>query len=252
MKQQEIKLLTINYVRDLELKDLGIVLPCYGSIEKPYFFWKDVRNLGTTKEEAPSQFLRGIELEENEEILTVILGYAKNAQGKKEQGGLRQGTEIRVFTEDGLYEVLMAKNGLKQFRKPIKKILKEIRSNGGYISEDATEEQVEKLIENYSMRTITKEIHECDVMELENVVNEILEANTTSGKRNRVDSRLKHMDATEYKQHVRKHIRKAIESKPYSKDIKAHGVEMAIRDRLVIALTDDVLATTNRKYGQLI
>lgn len=248
MSEKIIKLLTINYVRDLELKDLGIVLPCYGSIEKPYFFWKDIRDLGTTKEEKPSLFLRGIELEENEEILTVILGVAKNETGSN----IKKGTEIRVFTEDGLYEVLMAKNGLKEFRKPIKKILKEIRLNGGYISDDATEEQVEKLVENYSMRSITKTIHECDVMELENVVNEILEANTNGGKRNRVDSRLKHMDATEYKQHVRKHIRKAIESKPYSKDIKAHGVEMAIRDRLVIALTDDVLATTNRKYGQLI
>ena len=244
MRQQEIKMLTINYVRDLKLKDLGIVLPCYGSIEKPYFFWKDVRNLGTTKEEAPSQFLRGIDLEENGEILTIILGYAKNAQGKKEQGGLKQEIKIRVFTEDGLYEVLMAKNRLKQFRKPIKKILKEIRSNGSYISEDATDDEVEKLVENYSMRTITTKIYECDVMDLENVVNEILEANTTSGKYDRVDIRLKTLNATEYKQHVRRHIRKAIESKPYSKDIKAHGI--------VIALTDDVLATTNRKYGQLI
>ena len=130
-------------------------------------------------------------------------------------------------------------------------VIPSVLNNGGYISDNATEEQVEKLVENYSMRSITKQIHECDVMELEKIVNTILEVNCNSGKRNRADSKLKTLDKTEYKQHVRKHIRKAIESKPYSKEIRNHAVEMAIRDRLVIALADDVLATTNRKFGQL-
>lgn len=185
----------------------------------------------------------------NDAINTHCKGVVKH-EGFKLGGNMAslipQGDIIRLATKCPL-------DGAEEFESWIfDVVIPSVLNNGGYISEDATEDQVKKLVENYSMRSITKTIHECNIFELENVVNEILESNTNGGKRNRVDSRLKNLDATEYKQHVRKHIRKAIESKPYSKDIKAHGVEMAIRDRLVIELTDDVLETTNRKFAQLI
>lgn len=231
MKQQ--KLLTILGVEKILGKDFTI----YGTKENPLFKADDIAKI--IEHSNTSKMVNSID-EDEKELHTI--------------GTLTNGYTALFVTEYGMYEVLMQsrKPIAKEFKKKIKCILKEIRLNGGYISENATEDQVKRLVENYSMRSITKTIHECNIFELENVVGEILESNTNGGKRDRVDSRLKNLDATEYKQHVRKHIRKAIESKPYSKDIKAHGVEMAIRDRLVIALTDDVLATTNRKYGQLI
>ncbi|MCT4543502.1 MAG: BRO family protein [Vallitalea sp.] len=222
-------------------KILGEEFTIYGTKENPLFLAKDIA--GRIKHSNITVMLGSVDEDERVKI-----------RPKHSLGLLTNNNEYNFLTEYGMYECLMQsrKPIAKQFKKEIKTILKSIRLDGGYISVDATEEQVEKLIENYSMRSITKKIHKCDVMELEKLVNEIIETNTSSGKRNRVDSRLKKLNATEYKQHIRKHIRKAIETKPYSKDIKIHSVEIAIRDRIIIALTDDVLATTNRKYGQLV
>ena len=49
--------------------------------------------------------------------------------------GAGQNREVWFLTEDGLYEVLMQsrKPIAKQFKKEVKKILKEIRQNGGYL-----------------------------------------------------------------------------------------------------------------------
>lgn len=131
-------------------------------------------------------------------------------------------------------------------------VIPSVLNNGGYISDTATDEQVQKLVENYSMRSITKQIHSCPIMQLEKLVEDIVNANTSTGKRDRADKQLQKMDKTEYKNHLRAHLRKAIETKPYSNDIKDHALEIVIRDRLIISLMDDVLETTNRSNGKIV
>lgn len=140
------KLIVANYVCNLELKDLGIILPCYGNIETPLFWWKDVRNLADIKAEAPSDFVKGIELEDDE-IFTAILGSENFSEGKIRHGGLRKGTEITMFSENGLYEILLAKPKLRKFRKPVKHILKTLRQDGMYITGEDIVNNVQELDE---------------------------------------------------------------------------------------------------------
>jgi prophage antirepressor-like protein len=140
------KELTIaNYVCDINIEDLHITLPCYGSIETPLFYWKDVKDLSKEiKSNDSSNFIKGVELDENE-CFQVILGTEKNSVSS--HGGIRKGSEMLVFSEDGLYEVLMAKTKLKHFRKPIKSILKTLRQDGMYISGEDNVNSVEELDE---------------------------------------------------------------------------------------------------------
>ncbi|MGL5690287.1 MAG: BRO family protein, partial [Bacteroidales bacterium] len=101
---------------------LGKEFKVYGNVEQPLFLAKDV-----VKEileiQNVSQFLeQNIDEEEKMRV------YFKNI-------GSRSGSEQWFLTEDGLYEALMQsrKPIAKAFKKEVKKILKQIRSTGGYI-----------------------------------------------------------------------------------------------------------------------
>lgn len=162
----------------------------------------------------------------------------------------------QYLTESQLYDFMLEArtDKCKSFRKWITQdVIPQIRSNGGYVDEDSTMQERESLkLKPMSMRAITKSIHECPIMELEKLVSDIIEANINSGKRGRVDKQLRDLDATEYKQHVRKHIRQAVESKPYSNKARDHALDIVVRDRVVIDLLDDIQETTNRKFAQLV
>ena len=98
---------------------LGKELNIYGSIEEPLFLAKDVATwIGHTN---PASMLQSID--EDEKILMTNIN---NVYG---------GQNAWFLTEYGLYEVLMQsrKKIAKQFKKEVKKILKEIRQNGGYL-----------------------------------------------------------------------------------------------------------------------
>ena len=142
--KKDLDLKVVNYVCDLKMEDLKIELPCYGDLENPLFWWKDIRNLAGLKAEAPSDFTKGIDLEDDE-IFTVILGSENFSEVKYNHGGLRKGTEITVFSEEGLYEILLAKPKLKQFRKPVKHILKTLRHDGLFITGENEVNNVEEL-----------------------------------------------------------------------------------------------------------
>lgn len=94
----------------------------WGSAEQPLFRAKDVSdwlNLKNTPE-----IIKRIDTEERHKF---NLG--------------RNGGDTWFLTEDGLYELLMQsrKPIAKQFKKGVKKILHEIRTNGGYIATTATD-----------------------------------------------------------------------------------------------------------------
>lgn len=65
---------------------------------------------------------------------------------KQSLGLLTSNNEYWFLTEDGLYEVLMQsrKPIAKQFKKEVKKILKQIRQTGGYIpySQEESDEEI--------------------------------------------------------------------------------------------------------------
>ncbi|MEJ9126031.1 Bro-N domain-containing protein [Bacillus cereus] len=67
---------------------------------------------------------------------------------KKSLGGLQGNTEYTFLSEEGIYGVLMLsrKPIAKQWKKEVKKILKNIRLNGGHVQIDREEDEEEKLI----------------------------------------------------------------------------------------------------------
>lgn len=103
-------------IKEQEL--LGKEFRVYGTSENPLFLAKDVSNW--IEHSNVSMMLSNIETEEKELIQIGTLNNAYSAW---------------FLTEDGLYEVLMQsrKPIAKQFKKEVKKILKEIRKTGEYI-----------------------------------------------------------------------------------------------------------------------
>ncbi|WP_253262796.1 BRO-N domain-containing protein [Bacillus cereus] len=84
---------------------------------------------------------------DNEEKEKHNLGISNNYTQVR-HGGLRENTEFWFLTEDGIYELLMLsrKPIAKQWKKEVKKILKNIRLNGGHVQIDREEDEEEKLI----------------------------------------------------------------------------------------------------------
>ena len=94
----------------------GNEIVTYGNQENPLFLAKDVATWIGYEVSNVSKMVKNID--EDERIITRI-----------------NNTNATFLTEDGLYEVLMQsrKPIAKQFKKEIKKILKQIRQTGGYI-----------------------------------------------------------------------------------------------------------------------
>lgn len=101
----------------------------YGSAQEPLFLAKDVASI--IEHSDVSTMMRAVD--EDEKLIQTILVSGQNR-------------EVWMVTENGLYEVLMQsrKPIAKQFKKGVKAILKEIRTNGGYIT--TTQEDTPELI----------------------------------------------------------------------------------------------------------
>ena len=114
-----------------ERKVLGKDFKIYGTFENPLFLAKDVAEW--IEHNKPSEMLQNID---NEEKLKAIISHSG------------QNREMWFLTEDGLYEVLMQsrKPQAKAFKKEVKKILKEIRKTGTYITKQPKEELEELKI----------------------------------------------------------------------------------------------------------
>ena len=114
-----------------ERKVLGQDFKIYGTFENPLFLAKDVAEW--IEHNKPSEMLQNID---NEEKLKAIISHSG------------QNREMWFLTEDGLYEVLMQsrKPQAKAFKKEVKKILKEIRKTGTYITKQPKEELEELKI----------------------------------------------------------------------------------------------------------
>lgn len=113
-----------------EQEVLGKDFKVYGSVNEPLFLAKDVAEW--IEHSNARMMLKNID---EDEKVCVNNPYA--LQGQQEQWFL---------TEDGLYEVLMMsrKPIAKQFKKEVKKILKQIRQTGGYIpfSQEESDEEI--------------------------------------------------------------------------------------------------------------
>ena len=118
-----------------EREVLGKHFRVYGDIENPLFLAKDVAEW--IEHSDVSKMIRSVD-EEEKLIGTLFLSGQKR--------------EVWFLAEDGLYEVLMQsrKPIAKQFKKEVKKILKQIRLTGGVVIEDREEEFINNYFTSFS------------------------------------------------------------------------------------------------------
>ena len=122
-----------------EQEVLGKNFRVYGTIENPLFLAKDVASW--IEHSNVSQMISDSELDESEltkDFIEISYAYGNGFRSRRQ--------ESLFLTEDGLYEVLMQsrKPIAKQFKKEVKKILKQIRMTGGYIpvKEEETDAEI--------------------------------------------------------------------------------------------------------------
>ena len=113
----------------------------YGDIENPLFLAKDVAEWIDYSESNVSKMLKKVDEEE------------KTVRTISTSGNYK--TRVYFLTEDGLYEVLMQsrKPIAKQFKKEVKKILKQIRKDGYYLTKNADVEKLEDDIRFHHLET---------------------------------------------------------------------------------------------------
>ena len=102
----------------------GFSATIYGTIENPLFLAKDIANL--LEHSDSNKLIRKVDADEKVRNIVPTLG------GNQ---------ETWFLTEDGLYEVLMTsrKPQAKLFKKKVKEILKSIRKNGAYMTNEVIE-----------------------------------------------------------------------------------------------------------------
>ena len=131
-----------------EREVLGKHFRVYGDIENPLFLAKDVAEW--IEHSDRNKMLKAVD--EDEKVKNIIPTLGGNQ-------------EMWLLTEDGLYEVLMQsrKPIAKQFKKEVKKILKQIRLTGGVVIEDREEE----FINNYFV-SFSDDVKKAMVLDLRN------------------------------------------------------------------------------------
>ena len=122
-----------------EREVLGKHFRVYGDIENPLFLAKDVAEW--IEHSNITRMLSSVDEDEKVKI-----------RPNQKLGLLTSNNEYNFLTEDGLYEVLMQsrKPIAKQFKKEVKKILKQIRLTGGAVIEDREEEFINNYFTSFS------------------------------------------------------------------------------------------------------
>lgn len=171
-----------------EQEVLGKQFKIYGTFEEPLFLAKDVANWI----EHTNVAMMLNKVDNDEKVINNVYTLGGNQ-------------EAWFLTEDGLYEVLMQsrKPIAKQFKKEVKKILKQIRKTGGYIptneeDDDLTIMSKAFLIANKTIEKKEKIIKEKDITinimkseneQLKNELEELEEYKTFKHMINSVDTK---------------------------------------------------------------
>ena len=116
---------------------LGKDFKMYGDIENPLFLAKDVANWIEYDDSKVGQLLKNVDEDEKTTSPIYYSGQVRN---------------MYFLTEDGLYEVLMQsrKPIAKQFKKEVKRLLKQMRLTGGAVIEGREEEFIRKYFPSFS------------------------------------------------------------------------------------------------------
>ena len=137
---------------------LGHQFTVYGTPENPLFLAKEIAECIDYDKSSLNKLVASVD--DDEKVRNII----------PTPGGNQQ---VWMLTEDGLYEVLMQsrKPIAKQFKKGVKQILHEVRTQGGYIvtRQDETDEEIMAKALSIAQRTIAKREERIKQLEAENV-----------------------------------------------------------------------------------
>lgn len=175
-----------------------------------------------------------------------------SSQNGKSDSKARDTQEMYVIQKGDIYRLIVSSKlpSAEKFESWVfDEVLPSIEENGGYIRDNASSEQVEKLVECYTFKSITKQILECDIMGLEKLIDDILGTNTSSKKANRDKYHLD-LSGADYKVKLHEHIKKAIDSRPMIADASC-AVEIAMRYKLSDKLSKEALSTTRRSTSHI-
>ena len=122
---------------------LGKEFKMYGNIENPLFLAKDVAEW--IEHSNPSKMLNTVDEDEKVTMVCDVTNSYSTSKSRNTQ-------QMLFLTEDGLYEVLMQsrKPIAKQFKKEVKRLLKQMRLTGGAVIEGREEEFIRKYFPSFS------------------------------------------------------------------------------------------------------
>lgn len=122
---------------------LGKEFRMYGDIENPLFLAKEVAEW--IEHSNPSKMLNTVDEDEKVTMVCDVTNSYSTSKSRNTQ-------QMLFLTEDGLYEVLMQsrKPIAKQFKKEVKRLLKQMRLTGGVVIEGREEEFVRKYFPSFS------------------------------------------------------------------------------------------------------
>lgn len=142
---------------------LGKQFKVYGDFDNPLFLAKDIAEWIDYAFKDKEKGIRNVNmmlnsLDESEKIKVATILPSGRSQ------------ELWYVTEDGLYELLMLsrKPIAKSFKKEVKKILKEIRINGGYIHTDIDDDENTIMAKALLIANKTIERHKEKIKNLQN------------------------------------------------------------------------------------
>lgn len=122
---------------------LGKEFKMYGDIENPLFLAKEVAEW--IEHSNPSKMLNTVDEDEKVTMVCDVTNSYSTSKSRNTQ-------QMLFLTEDGLYEVLMQsrKPIAKQFKKEVKRLLKQMRLTGGVVIEGREEEFIKKYFPSFS------------------------------------------------------------------------------------------------------
>lgn len=136
---------------------LGHQFTVYGTPENPLFLAKEIAECIDYDKSSLNKLVASVD--DDEKVRNII----------PTPGGNQQ---VWMLTEDGLYEVLMQsrKPIAKQFKKGVKQILHEVRTQGGYIAtrQDETDEEIMARALSIAQATLAKREERLKALEADN------------------------------------------------------------------------------------
>lgn len=205
----------------------GQNITIYGTGENPLFLARDVANIiGHSK--ARDMIA---DVDEDEKIKMPF----KMASSRSTQSQW-------FLTEDGLYEVLLTsrKPVAKQFRKEVKKILKQLRQKGVVILENATKEAI-NFEEKFGTYRIRKTFLNSTNITEDYKLFTFLSKQEWKAKRLNNDDRVK----------LSKLIVKGLEQRLNRDKSKLRASEMLAMQELLTDINKDIIKLENKKHGGL-